>query len=502
MGNIVKGSVSAPDDSGAVAPLSSDSSVLPAIHQFARHEKRGLRSQRVVGDIVSLVDFLLIVSAAAVAKWLYIGIYLGSLEQDEPYFALGAIAALIAMATFRSQNLYAIELLGAFRGTTRRVAFGIGVAAVIILSLGYFLKVSADWSRGWMVIWMSGAAGLIVVNHYVVSRFVRHWIASGFFARNLAIYGSGEVAARMLEHLSLADANQRILGVFDDLPRGAIPRVVLAGDLSGLIRLGQAVRIDEVLIALPLSDETRLSRLVTQLSVLPADIRLCPDMAAFQMRPLGIVSYDGVAVLEMVRGPLNDWGRIVKTIEDRVLASLALLALLPVMLCIATAIKLDSRGPVFFRQRRHGFNHQVITVLKFRTMAVTQDGPVVPQARRNDPRVTRLGKWLRRSSLDELPQLLNVLAGEMSLVGPRPHALAHNVYFSGLLETYANRHRMKPGITGWAQIHGFRGETDTPDKMRKRVEHDLYYIENWSLWLDLKILLLTPFLGLFGKNAF
>ena len=502
MGTIGKGSVDTPDGSGAVAPLSSDPSALPPIHRFASRKRRGLRSQRVVGDIVSVVDFLLIVGAAVVAKWLYIDAYLGNPEQGEPYFALGAIAAIIAMVAFRSQNLYAIELLGAFRGTTRRVIFGMGIAALLILGLAYFLKVSADWSRGWMVLWMGGAAVLIALNHYLVSRFVRHWVASGFFARNLAIYGSGEVAARMLEHLSLADANQRILGVFDDLRRGATPRVVLAGGLSSLIRLGQTVHIDEVLIALPMSDEARLARLVTQLSVLPADIRLCPDMAAFQMRPLGIVSYDGVAVLEVVRGPLNDWGPIVKAIEDRVLASLAVLALLPLMLCIAAAIKIDSRGPVFFRQRRHGFNHQVITVLKFRTMSVTQDGPVVPQASRNDPRVTRIGKWLRRSSLDELPQLLNVIAGEMSLVGPRPHALAHNVYFSGLFETYANRHRMKPGITGWAQIHGFRGETDTPDKMRKRVEHDLYYIENWSLWLDLKILLLTPFLGLFGKNAF
>jgi putative colanic acid biosynthesis UDP-glucose lipid carrier transferase len=241
---------------------------------------------------------------------------------------------------------------------------------------------------------------------------------------------------------------------------------------------------------------------VTQLSVLPTDIRLCPDMAAFQMRPLGIVSYDGVPVLELVRKPLGDWAPFIKAFEDRFFAGLALLLLAPVMICIALAIKLDSRGPVFFRQRRHGFNHQVITVLKFRTMYVTQDGPVVPQASKNDPRVTRVGKWLRRSSLDELPQLLNVLNGEMSLVGPRPHALAHNEQYSALLETYANRHRMKPGITGWAQINGYRGETDTPDKMRKRVECDLYYIENWSLWFDLKILLLTPVFGLFGKNAF
>ncbi|MCE9649122.1 MAG: undecaprenyl-phosphate glucose phosphotransferase [Parvibaculum sp.] len=473
-----------------------------SVRRSSGRRRFGIRSERVVGDIVTVVDFVLVAGVALLAKWLYIGFFLSSQQEAEPYLALGVLAALIAVATFRSQDLYSIERLRQFRGAARRIAFGLGLASVIILSGGYLFKVSAEWSRGWMIIWILGALLVVLFNHYLASRFIRSWIKAGFFARNVAVYGSGEIAAKMLEHLSLADANQRIVGVFDDLTRGATPQVLLAGGLSDLIQTGQTVRIDEVLLALPMSDEHRLSKLVTQLSVLPADIRLCPDMAAFQMRPLGIVSYDGVPVLELVRKPLGDWAPFIKAFEDRFFAALALLLLSPLMICVALAIKFDSRGPIFFRQRRHGFNHQVITVLKFRTMRVTQDGPVVPQASKNDPRVTRVGKWLRRSSLDELPQLMNVLAGEMSLVGPRPHALAHNEHYSALLETYANRHRMKPGITGWAQVNGYRGETDTPDKMRKRVECDLYYIENWSLWFDLKILLLTPFFGLFGKNAF
>jgi putative colanic acid biosynthesis UDP-glucose lipid carrier transferase len=470
--------------------------------RFPRRKRSGARSERVVGDIVALIDFFLIASAAAIAKWLYIGTYLGSRQEVEFYLAIGATAAFIAVSTFRNRNLYSIEILSSFRGTMRRVAFGMVFAAVVILSVGYFLKVSADLSRGWMIIWISSAAILVVFNHYLVSRVIRSWVASGLFTRNIAIYGSGEIASRMVEHLSLSDTNLRILGVFDDLPRGVTPRVVLAGGLSNLIQMGQTADIDEVLLALPLSDERRISGLVTQLSVLPTDIRLCPDMAAFQMRPLGIVNYEGVPILELVRQPLHGWGPIVKKVEDWVIAGLALLVSVPLLMLVSVAIKLDNRGPILFRQRRHGFNHQIITVLKFRTMHVTQDGPVVPQASRDDPRVTRVGKWLRRTSLDELPQLFNVLKGEMSLVGPRPHALAHNEYYSALLETYANRHRMKPGITGWAQINGFRGETDTPEKMRKRVEFDLYYIENWSLWLDLKIIFLTPFLGLFGKNVY
>ena len=172
------------------------------------------------------------------------------------------------------------------------------------------------------------------------------------------------------------------------------------------------------------------------------------------------------------------------------------------MLAVALAIKLESPGPVFFKQRRHGYNHRLIYVYKFRTMRVTEDGPVVVQAKKDDERITRIGKFLRRSSIDELPQLFNVLKGEMSLVGPRPHAVAHNQHYCERLERYANRHCVKPGMTGWAQIHGFRGPTEDPEKMRRRVEMDLYYIENWSLWLDLKIIALTPFLGFVNRNAF
>ncbi|HEY4343647.1 MAG TPA: undecaprenyl-phosphate glucose phosphotransferase [Parvibaculum sp.] len=512
MGSLGEGSVN-PASGGSAShdatplPFHSAPPFLQSSHEtqtnrFADKRQSGVRSVRVAGDIVAVVDFLLIVGAAAIAKFFYIGFYLDSAQEAEPYLALGAMAALIAVASFRSQKLYSIEFLSGFRGAVRRVAFGLGIASLVILSGIYLLKASADLSRGWMLLWVGGSALLVIGNHYLISLFIGSWAASGFFARNIAIYGSGEIAMKMVEHLSLADANLRIVGVFDDLARGVTPRVVLAGGLSHLIQMGQTVRIDEVLVALPLSDEKRISGLVSQLSILPADIRLCPDMAAFQLRPLGIVDYDGIPVLELVRRPLGDWAPIIKTVEDRIAAAALLIAFLPLMLCIAAAIRLDSRGPVFFLQRRHGFNHQVITVWKFRTMSVNEDGPVVSQASRADPRVTRIGKWLRRSSLDELPQLLNVIRGEMSLVGPRPHALAHNEYYSALLDTYARRHRMKPGITGWAQINGFRGETDTPEKMRKRVEHDLYYIENWSLWLDLKIVMLTPFLGLVGKNAF
>jgi putative colanic acid biosynthesis UDP-glucose lipid carrier transferase len=216
---------------------------------------------------------------------------------------------------------------------------------------------------------------------------------------------------------------------------------------------------------------------------------------------LGTARLGAVSLLQVKPKPIRDWGHVVKLALDYLLATISLLVFAPLMLAIACAIKLDSKGAVLFRQRRHGYNHRIIDVYKFRTMTVQENGSHVEQARKDDPRITRVGRFLRRTSLDELPQLFNVFKGEMSLVGPRPHALAHNQFYAEQLKRYANRHCVKPGITGWAQINGLRGPTEDPEKMRRRVELDLHYIEHWSIWLDLKILVLTPLRGFVHRNA-
>src|SRR5262249_13558848 len=215
----------------------------------------------------------------------------------------------------------------------------------------------------------------------------------------------------------------------------------------------------------------------------------------------GFEAVAGIPMLAVHERPIVGWSLLLKEIEDRLFAAVLLLVLLPVFALIALAIKLDSQGPVFFRQKRYGFNNNPITIFKFRQMVASPEEAGVPQARRNDPRVTRVGAFLRRTSLDELPQLINVLNGEMSLVGPRPHAVAHNEQYAKVIDDYLSRHRVKPGITGWAQVNGLRGETDTPEKMRLRVQHDLFYIDNWSFWFDLKILALTPFAAI-NRNAY
>jgi Undecaprenyl-phosphate glucose phosphotransferase len=300
----------------------------------------------------------------------------------------------------------------------------------------------------------------------------------------------------------------RLIGVFCDPTDAPSDNVTLCTAMGGpqdLARFARTNPIDQVAIALPWHAEDRLLSWMSYLRDLPADVFLCAAVPDRSFGQCHVAYLNGMPLLKLSERPLPGWSYLVKAIEDRLLAMLLVIFFGPLMLLIALLVRLDSAGPALFRQKRHGFNNAVIDVLKFRTMLVeaTEFGAgSVTQARRDDPRVTRVGRWLRRTSLDELPQLLNVLRGEMSLVGPRPHALAHNEYYAKVIDGYLARHRVKPGITGWAQVNGFRGETDTREKMEGRVQCDLYYIEHWSLLFDLRILARTLLVGFIHRNAY
>jgi putative colanic acid biosynthesis UDP-glucose lipid carrier transferase/undecaprenyl-phosphate glucose phosphotransferase len=297
----------------------------------------------------------------------------------------------------------------------------------------------------------------------------------------------------------------RVIGIFDDRRTRVVEKVEgfpVLGTVNDLFAFARSYRLDEIILALPWSAEARVAALVDQLSALPADIRICPDFVGLRYfnRPYSKVG--DIALLQANARPIKEWSLIVKTLQDYVVAIAALIFAAPLMAAIALAIKLDSPGPVFFKQRRRGFNQNMFRVWKFRTMSVLEDGNEVRQAVKNDRRVTRVGRFLRRTSLDELPQVLNVLQGQMSIVGPRPHPVSHDDYYETIVARYASRHRVKPGITGWAQVNGYRGETETVDKMAKRIEYDLHYMENWSLTFDLKIIVLTLFKGFWHQNAY
>ncbi|HOU94468.1 MAG TPA: undecaprenyl-phosphate glucose phosphotransferase, partial [Polyangiaceae bacterium] len=285
--------------------------------------------------------------------------------------------------------------------------------------------------------------------------------------------------------------------------RRSIPATVapVAGTLDQLVEDARAGAVDIVYITLPLRAEHRITSLITRLADTTATVYVVPEFYAYDLLHARWGSIGDQPVVSIFDTPFNGVGGWLKRLEDLVLGTLILALIAVPMVLIAIAVKLDSRGPVFFRQRRYGLNGKPIHVWKFRSMTVCQDGPDVPQAKVGDARITRLGAFLRRSSLDELPQFFNVIAGDMSIVGPRPHAVAHNEIYRGKIKGYMLRHKVKPGITGWAQVNGWRGETDTMDKMERRIEHDLYYIHNWRLDWDLKIILLTIFGRAARKNA-
>ncbi len=335
---------------------------------------------------------------------------------------------------------------------------------------------------------------------------------TGRLDRRTVVVGGGPAGAALLEELSKQkDTDLRIIGVFDDRTDARSPDVVAGypklGRVDDLVALARHTRIDLIIFTLPITAEGRLLTMLRKLWVLPIDIRLAAHTNKLKFRPRSYSYIGSVPVLDVFDKPIADWDVVMKTIFDRVVGALALLALSPLLLAVAIAVKLDSRGPVFFKQKRYGFNNEPVEVFKFRSMYADKlDFTAAKQVTRGDPRVTRVGRFIRKTSMDELPQLFNVVfKGNLSLVGPRPHAVhakAADRQYDDVVDGYFARHRVKPGITGWAQINGWRGETDTPIKIQRRVEHDLAYIENWSLFFDMYILLITPFALLKTENAY
>lgn len=412
---------------------------------------------------------------------------------------------LIAFLTILVVNLFHAARVyhptGALEGTRSIIV----MLALFAASVAVVPAVAAEltaWtavSTAWLVRW--GSLGVVALPAARVGlRAVAWWMGRDRrFCRRFLVVGDAEATQEVVEFLnSRGGGRNLVVGIVSDRPTPGVKRCRL-DDLDAVMR---GSRVDDVVVVLPWHDVRRIAAVTAKLRQFPVDVHLYPDRHNPVMSSYGIGLLSGVPVLQLSARPLGGWRAVTKAAEDKLLGGLAFLLALPLMAAIAVAIRLESPGPAIYRQKRYGYNNEVFTVFKFRTMVVGADLGGVVQARRDDPRVTRLGRLLRRTSLDELPQIFNVLNGTMSLVGPRPHAVEHQNYYQHLVDEYRCRHRMKPGITGWAQVNGFRGETKDLELMRKRVEHDLYYIENWSVFLDLWILVLTPIVCLWGKNAY
>lgn len=435
-----------------------------------------------------------------------------------PDIAMGTPAALLfawGVALFSAAVIRALGGYG-FR-TLRSVPRSLGVvAAGLVLAVGLMavaLALLAGAPGAAPGLALAGAIALAFAGALRLATGLRiGWLAkTGALEHRIAVIGgAGEVVPVIREIERDRRSGRRFCGFFDDRRDARSPGVVdgrhKGGTLDDLIALARKAEIDTVVVALHRVSHRRLMELVTRLSVLPVDIRVMLDADIPQLARKRRSQFGGLELIDLYRRPIQGWDAALKRGFDLAFASLAIIMLAPVMLACALAVRLNSPGPVLFRQKRHGFNNRPVWVWKFRSMHADRcDASAVNAVRRDDDRVTSVGRVLRRSSLDELPQLFNVLAGTLSLVGPRPHATAArtgDMIYDRVIAAYSARHKIKPGITGWAQVNGWRGELNSPEKLRRRIEHDLYYIEHWSLWFDLKILLRTPWSLIATRNAY
>ncbi len=461
----------------------------------------------VLRGLVRLGEFALLVGTGLIVHRLYVAMPL-SVEYGLTIFAVSLVAILAlqalglnTIAAFRAPLFHSIRMAGAWS-----FAFLVALAGI------FFLKHDLLFSRVWLLSWFVTGFAALMCERLALSLIVRRMMASGSLDRRTVIVGGGTAAEQVLLDLAAQKHTDiRICGVFDDRTDDRSPDVVAGfpklGAVDDLVEFARRTRVDLIIFTLPITAETRILQMLSKLWVLPIDIRLAAHTNKLRFRPRSYSWIGTVPVLDVFDKPIADWDVLLKTAFDKIVGAICLLLLSPVMLAIAIAVKLDSKGPVLFRQKRHGFNNEEIEIFKFRSMYVDQlDYNVAKQVTRDDPRVTRVGRFLRKASLDELPQLFNVVfRGDLSLVGPRPHAIqakAAEHPYEQVVDGYFARHRVRPGITGWAQINGWRGETDTPEKIQKRVECDLFYIENWSLLFDIYILAMTPFALIKAENAY
>ncbi|MFM0494576.1 undecaprenyl-phosphate glucose phosphotransferase [Paraburkholderia caledonica] len=395
-----------------------------------------------------------------------------------------------------------------------RVAGGWAMVEVTGVLISFTLHRADSLSRLWLVYWAVATIVLLIVTKVIVYSILRGLRREGFNQRAVAIVGGAPYGRFLIQQMrSRPDAGFSPVVVFDEdatinpyedpATSDAIEGVPVERDYQRMIELVRQRAIRELWLALPISKEREIHRFVMDLRNDFVNIRFIPDVRSLTLFNQPMVELLGVPAINLAASPITDLRVLPKRIFDRLFALAALTALAPVMLVIAAMVKLSSPGPVFFRQKRKGIDGHEFEIYKFRSMKVhKEEAGRITQATRRDPRITAVGAFLRRTSLDELPQFINVLRGEMSVVGPRPHALEHDDIYKDLVKGYMHRYRIKPGITGWAQINGYRGETDRIEKMMGRVKLDLYYMQHWTFWLDIKIVVLTLWKGFVGNNAY
>jgi polysaccharide biosynthesis protein PslA len=476
----------------------------------ARQRSRGDRyrmSPSVIVNIVQASDFLLLLFCGLLGTSVLTP--LRGLRFDGALFLVTATASFVTAAFLVRAQAYSLSSLCSLGKQLKLLTVSLLAGCGSMIVCLFLMRDDSLSFREWPFLWLLSSAILLVAWRCYLSRQLHRWSDSGRLARRVAVIGTGEFSREFIERLRSEPNFYTVVGLYDDrLSR--IPAVQdgirVRGSVRDLLERSREEQIDLIVIALPLSAMSRISMILEQIGSAVADLCLTTDFVGFRYRSSQISAVGSNPVVLIEERPLKDWRAASKSTFDIVVGSLILVILSPLFALIALAIRLDTPGPVLFRQPRLGFNNRLFTCYKFRTMHHGMTDLLGDrQATRGDARITRLGKWLRALSIDELPQLLNVLKGDMSLVGPRPHppnTKAEDKLFGDVVAKYAFRHRVKPGITGWAQVNGWRGETKTVEQIENRVACDLAYIENWSIWLDLRIMVLTITREILSRHAF
>jgi Undecaprenyl-phosphate glucose phosphotransferase len=467
-----------------------------------------LLSRGTFSTAIFLIDVACIVAMSCLTGTLYFLVVYGDVGDISSYVRLGVLAASIFAISNIFRGEYRLPNFFAFKPHARRTIQLWNVTLICLLLLGFLAQSSVDYSRGWMaVFYFTALAGLIVLRFAIVRITALARAAGLISAQRIYLIGSGANVGGFVNHyepwmLGLNVVGCRFLTPLAGSASKEERRAALDHDLDEAVASVRSLEPDAIYLLMPWSATGTIAQCAERFLSLPVEIHLGPEQILHKFEEVELAKVGPLASLQLTRLPLSRTEIVQKRLFDLLFAAAALIVLTPLILVVAILIKLDSAGPIFFVQRRYGFNQQPFRIIKFRTMRALDDGAVINQVTRGDPRLTRLGRWLRRWNVDEIPQFFNVLTGDMAVVGPRPHALSHDHEYESRISLYARRHNVKPGLTGWAQINGYRGEIDSDETMRKRVEYDLFYIDNWSLWLDVKIIARTVLSPAGYRNAY
>ncbi|MDB5522816.1 MAG: undecaprenyl-phosphate glucose phosphotransferase [Rhizobium sp.] len=481
------------------------------LNDFAKRVASQYRDEKfspaIMKGMFRLVDFLMLFLVGSIVNFSY----LRDTNVLLWYMPIVAGGAALSVLFLQLADCYQIPVLRNPRLALGRIVGAWALAFAAMALTLFFFKSSESFSRFWFAGWFIAGSAYLLPERMLLAWGLRRWLRNGVLERRAVIVCGGRPAQELIRSLEdQPDNDIRILGVFDDRLDRRSPELVAGypklGTVAELVEFVRLARVDMLIISLPMTAEKRILDLLRKLWILPVDIRIAAHASKLKFRPRAYSHVGRTAMLDVFDKPITDWDSVAKRIFDIFFSLVAIALLWPVMLGAALAVKLSSKGPIIFKQKRHGFNNEIINVFKFRSMYTDLGDPTAANAvTKGDPRVTRVGRFIRKSSIDELPQFFNVLKGDLSLVGPRPHAVlaqSHDRIYADIVEGYFARHRVKPGVTGWAQINGWRGEIDTDEKIKFRTAFDLHYIENWSLLFDLKILFMTPFRLLNTENAY